>query len=101
MSRCPSSSFAAIALAGIGSLPSTIEDRSVRIELQRQPRDKRAQRVGRKQLANMRKKIEPHLMAHADAIGAAMSKGVPDSAIPARSTTVMRTIGGHYWASRS
>ena len=75
--------FGAVALAGIGALPSTIEDRSIRIELHRQPRDRRAQRVGLRQLADLRKKITPHLMAHADAIGAAMTAGVPDGEIPA------------------
>ncbi len=75
--------FAAVALAGIGSLPPTIEDRSIRIELQRQPRNQKAQRVGLRRLAEVRKRVTPHLMAHADAIGAAMAKGVPDSMIPA------------------
>jgi Protein of unknown function (DUF3631) len=78
------STFAAVALAGIGSLPSTIEDRSIRIDMQRQPdgQKAKAQRIGLKQLANLRSKIAPHFMAHADAIGAAMATGVPDSDIP-------------------
>ncbi len=75
--------FAPVALAGIGALPSTIEDRSIRIELQRQPRERRGQRIGLRELAALRKRITPHLMAHADAIGAAMETGVRDSEIPA------------------
>ena len=97
----PFKSFAAIALAGIGSLPSTIEDRSIRIELQRQPRDQKAQRVGRKQLANMRKKIEPHLMAHADTSGRRCRRACLTTPSRPCSMTVTRTIGGHCLALRS
>jgi len=75
--------FGAIALAGIGSLPSTIEDRSVRVGLERrQPAGARAERIGLRQLQSIRDKIAPHFIAHADAIGSAMAKGVPDSAMP-------------------
>jgi hypothetical protein len=74
--------YTPVALAGIGALPATIEDRSIRIEMQRQPAGQKPQRIGLRQLAGLRDKVAPHLMAHADAIGAAMAQGVPDHLIP-------------------
>jgi len=107
----PFPTFAAVALAGIGALPSTIEDRSIRIELQRQPNDRKAQRVGLRQLAGLRNKITPHVMAHADAIGAAMAKGVDDNLIPAmlndrdadnwRPLLALATLAGGDWLARA
>ena len=105
------STYAPVALAGIGALPSTIEDRSIRIELQRQPRDRKAQRVGLRRLAQLRNKIVPHLMAHTDMIGAAMARGVPDSDVPAalndrdadnwRPLIALAKLAGSDWLARA
>src|SRR5437762_7840615 len=69
-------------LAGIGAAPPTIADRSIRVRLQRQPRGRRQRRVSHRNLRGLRDQLTPQLMAHADAIGLAAAKGVPDSAIP-------------------
>ena len=80
------STFSPILLAGIGVAPATIADRSITFPLQRQPRARRRHRIGDRNLQGLRNQLAPHMMAHADALGAAMAKGVPDSAIPANLT---------------
>jgi hypothetical protein len=78
------STFSPIVLAGIGAAPSTIEDRSIRVRLQRQPpQGTRRGRIGRTRLQAIRDKLAPHLMAHAESLATAMTAGVPDSEIPA------------------
>jgi len=74
--------FTAVALAGIGLRAPTIEDRAIRIALERRPPGSKRQRVSLAQLRQLRGMLAPHLMAHADAIGAAMAQGLPDGAIP-------------------
>jgi hypothetical protein len=76
------STFAALALAGIGRIPGTIADRSIRVGMQRQSTAHRRARVSLRQLRNMRGKLGPMLMAHADAVGAAMAAGVAGGIIP-------------------
>jgi hypothetical protein len=77
------STFAPIVLAGIGAAPSTVQDRSIRIRLERQPHGARRRRVGRRNMLHaLRNQLAPHLLAHADSIGAAMAKGVADNSIP-------------------
>lgn len=78
----PFPTFAPIALAGIGRIAPTVEDRSIRIELQRQELRRGAQRIGLRQLAKLQNNIAPHLMARADALGAAMATGIDDNLIP-------------------
>lgn len=78
----PFSTFSPILLAGIGDPPSTIADRMVRARLERQPRGHNRRRVSGRQLRAIRDMLIPHCAAHADALGAAMAAGVPDSAIP-------------------
>jgi hypothetical protein len=77
------STFSPMVLAGIGRAPSTVEDRSIRTRLQRQPRGQPRKRAGRTTLSAIRDKLAPHLMAHAEGVAVAMKAGVPDNAIPA------------------
>ena len=78
----PFATYAPIALAGIGRLASTIEDRSIRIALVRQPQGNTHKRIGLSGLMRVREIVGPHLIAHADAIGTAMTASVSDSTIP-------------------
>jgi hypothetical protein len=74
--------FTAIVLVGIGDVPGTVEDRQLRIGLERRPHGQRRRRLRRKTLESVRDTVTPTLMAHADAIGAAMAAGMPNSALP-------------------
>ncbi|MBB5693525.1 DUF3631 domain-containing protein [Muricoccus pecuniae] len=76
------STFAPMALAGIGGLPDTVLDRSIIVRLQRAP----GRGAGRKplrfrELAKLRGTVVPHLVAHAPTIQAALEVGT--TAIPA------------------
>jgi putative DNA primase/helicase len=105
------STYTPIFLAGIGAAPPTIADRSIRVRLQRQPRGRRQRRVGHRNLRGLRDQLTPHLMAHADAIGLAAAKGVPDSAIPPtlndrdadnwRPLLAVATLAGGTWPGRA
>ena len=78
----PFSTYAPVALAGIGRLAPTIEDRSIRIALVRQPQGHARRRIGLSKLIRLREILGPHLIAHANAIGTAITAGVSDSTIP-------------------
>jgi hypothetical protein len=66
--------FAPIAIAGLGSLAATIEDRSIKIVMV-----KRVSFMGRyfsdTDMVAFRNRIAPHLAAHGDAMANAMAKG--------------------------
>jgi len=74
--------FVGVALAGIGTLPGTVEDRSIRIKMERQSADQRKRRITLLGLENTRQKLGPHLAAHAPAVRAAMAIGIADHEIP-------------------
>jgi Protein of unknown function (DUF3631) len=107
----PFSTYAPVALAGIGRLASTIEDRSIRIALVRQPQGNTHKRIGLSGLMRVREIVGPHLIAHADAIGTAMTVGVPDKTIPAslndrdadnwRPLLSLAALAGGSWPARA
>jgi hypothetical protein len=67
--------------------------------------------LGLRQLQFVRDKIAPHLIAHADATGAAMAHGVPDTAIPPclndrdadnwRALLAIAALAGGGWPARA
>jgi putative DNA primase/helicase len=77
------STFCPVVLAGIGNMPATVEDRSIRGRLERKPTGRKAQRVRQRDLMKVRAKIGPHLAAWADDLARALSEGVSPQAIPA------------------
>ncbi len=74
--------FCPAVIAAIGRLSPTVEDRSIRIRLERKPPGRAQQRVRGADLAAMRMKVTPHLAAHADALATAMAKGVSNDVLP-------------------
>ncbi len=77
------STFCPVVLAGIGNMPATVEDRSIRGRLERKPAGRKVQRVRQRDLMKVRQKIGPHLAAWADDLARALSDGVSPQAIPA------------------
>ncbi|HUN43094.1 MAG TPA: DUF3631 domain-containing protein [Acetobacteraceae bacterium] len=69
--------FAPVVIAGIGGLPDTVIDRSIVIRLQRAPRadTSRQRHLRLRELVRYRVAVVPHLLAHADAITAAIETG--------------------------
>lgn len=74
--------FCPVVMAGIGNMPSTVEDRSTRVRLERKPPGRQGERIRGADLARMRVAITPHLAAHSDALAAAMAAGVANSRFP-------------------
>jgi putative DNA primase/helicase len=74
--------FCPVVLAGIGNMPSTVEDRAIRVRLERKPPGRQGERIRGADLARMRTKITPHLAAHSDVLAAAMAAGVANSRFP-------------------
>jgi hypothetical protein len=66
--------FCPVAIAGIGGLPETVRNRSIVNRLQRAPKG-RARQMRLRELLKLRRQIVPHLIAHADAIAAAIKDG--------------------------
>ncbi len=67
------STFSPVALAGIGRVPATVNDRSIRVGLQRaEARAGKAKRIRQGHLDKLRDRFGPHLAAHAGAIAAAI-----------------------------
>ncbi|MBI3722713.1 DUF3631 domain-containing protein [bacterium] len=75
------SAFAPAALAAIGKLPGTIEDRSIIIAMKRKKRGEKTERVRRKtlekELEPLRRKMARWIADHRDALEAA-DPGIPD-----------------------
>jgi hypothetical protein len=67
-----------LALAGLGALASTIEDRAITITMIKT--GGRVERSRDRDLITFRDRIGPHLAAHADAPASAMAEGVADAA---------------------
>jgi hypothetical protein len=67
-----------LALAGLGALASTIEDRAITITMIKT--GGRVERLRDRDLIAFRDRIGPHLAAHADALAFAMAEGVADAA---------------------
>jgi hypothetical protein len=77
------STFAAMAIAGIGRLLDTIEDRSIRVVLKRQPAPRRrSKRIGLRELGRLRTFIGGSLSAHGDAMATAMAARCNDNDFP-------------------
>ncbi|MDB5380904.1 MAG: hypothetical protein JWO26_536 [Rhodospirillales bacterium] len=70
------STFAPMALAGIGGLPETVLDRSLIVRLQRAPGRGAGKKPLRfKELGQLRDLVVPHLVAHGPTIRAALAAG--------------------------
>lgn len=70
--------FAPVVLAGIGSLPDTVLDRSIIVRLQRAPKDQQHRRLRLRELARYRRGFVPQLLAHAAALEHAIATGTPN-----------------------
>ena len=77
------STFAAMAIAGIGRLLDTIEDRGIRVTLKRQPAPRRrSKRIRLRELGQLRTFIGGSLRARGNAMAAAMAARCNDDDFP-------------------
>jgi len=78
------STFAPMAIAGIGRMLDSIEDRAIRVALKRQPAPRsRSKRIRRRELARLREILDGQLGAYGDAMAQAMASKPDDADFPA------------------
>lgn len=73
--------FAPLALAGLGRLAATIEDRAIHIIMRKIPGHV-GTRIGDRELRAFRDRFGPHLATHGDKLARIMAKGIDRSRLP-------------------
>lgn len=73
--------FAPVALAGLGGVAATIEDRSIKITLKKSP-EFMGKRIRERDLIGLQHLVSPHLVAHGDRLAEAMAEGIDHDEMP-------------------
>lgn len=79
----PFRTFCPVALAGLGTLPATVEDRSIPITLKKSP-GRVADRVRAADMSAFANRVGPHLAGWSEELAEVMAEGIESWRLPAR-----------------